>query len=127
MQTKVIFGWTQNGTTEIGGSKTITHDGEDNMDFEVPGSSTNLDFDFSSAAEGRVGYLISSDLPVTVKVNSSSVPAATFVLAANSPEISTVPAADSPITVDITTLFFTNAGSAPATVRVRTLKNAVEA
>ena len=125
MQTQVDLGWTQNGATPISGRKTITHNGANEMDFAVPASSTNLAFLFASDATNRVGYCFVSDQAVTVKVNSSSDPDLTLSLAANVPEISAVPAASSPLTDDITELFFTNAGSVDATVKVRTLQDPV--
>jgi hypothetical protein len=123
MKTTVNLGWTQNGRTEIGGNKVITHAGEKNMDFPVPAGSTNLAFNFTTLAASRVGYCLLSNEDVTFKVNSSDTPAPSIALKANTPEISSVAAAASQITADVTELFITNATAVDAVVQVRILLN----
>ena len=59
---------------------------------------------------------------MTVKTNSSSSPAQTFSLAANQEVVwGTLQGTTNPITLDVTQLFVTNAGSVDSQFKVRVL------
>lgn len=85
----------------------------------VPASTTNQHLAISVDVSQLISFLIVSSRDLTLKTNSSSSPAQTFSLKAGqgftwNQDNGTV----NPLTVDITDLYFTNAGTVPAAVQM---------
>ena len=94
----------------VGGTRTVQADGELKRDIALTGVSTNVLIAATVPLAGLKAVVISATAPCTLKTNSSSAPADTFNLVANSPIIWTAGVGGAPFSADISALY----ASAPA-------------
>lgn len=114
--------WTGSGTATVSGTVTKSAEGEDNRSLVVAALASNLQVDCAfDTARLVMAYLLSTK-EVTLKTNSTSVPDDTLVLKAGVPLVWTNDDAGSnPFTVDVTTLYLSNAGAVDSQVDIRLL------
>lgn len=117
----LTLSWARSGES-IAQSVTISDNGELNRNVTVAPATT----DFPVAAVIDVSEVkalyIHSDQNVTIETNSSSAPANTLTVTANKPLVwYTGCGLVNPLTVDVTSIFITNAGATAANVRIRVL------
>ena len=94
---------------------------EENLDFVLAASTTNQQMNLAFKISLLQAIFIQSDQAITLKTNSTTTPGDTKNIAANDPFIAS--GASSPFAVDVTTAYFTNAGTTAANVSVRCLTN----
>lgn len=115
------FRWTRGGET-ITKTVSVTSDGEDNRDIDVPNPSTNLAVDFEVDVSQLKGLYIVSNKALTLKTNSSSSPQETISLAADKPLTWVSGLGNTlPFAGDVTSLFVSNASGAAAVLSIRML------
>ena len=88
----------------------------------IADAATNLPVAFTLDVSATKSFLIVSDQAVTVKTNSSGAPANTLVLVAGVPYIWHSSSYDTfKLTIDVTSLFVTNASGFAATLEIEAL------
>lgn len=120
-QTTVIEYKTNAGTV---GTSTVTETGETqaSLDTTIAHGGTNILASVSVDVSQVLSFLIFSTLDMTVKTNSPTSPDQSFNLAAGHGFTWNSSHTDpNPLTVDITAFYFTNNGTADATVELRFL------
>lgn len=96
-------------------SQTITNTGRNDISESVAANATNLQIHWAAVVANIKSILISTDLALTVKTNSSGSPAQTLTLVANQPyEWNTNHLDALLLTPDVTTLYVTNASNTTA-------------
>jgi|SRR6516162_6867975 hypothetical protein len=95
---------------------------EKGFDGTITAGATNSPITLSWTITAMQSFMMWSSQALTVKTNSSSSPAQTFSLAANQEVVwGTLQGTTNPITLDVTQLFVTNAGSVDSQFKVRVL------
>ena len=94
---------------------------EANLDFVLAASTTNQQMNLAFKVSLLQSIFIQSDQAITMKTNSTTTPGDTKNIAANDPLIAS--GTSSPFAVDVTTVYFSNAGATAANVQVRCLTN----
>lgn len=119
----LTLSWARNGET-IAQTVTLGADGEANRNVTVAGSATNMEVDIGLDVSALQEVYVLSDQDLTLKTNSTGSPDDTLTLTANKPLIWYVGCGwANPLTADVTKFYFTNAGTTPANVKVRTLQD----
>lgn len=104
-------------------TETFTGDVESDYDGVIAPSTTNAEIDISVIKNNIKSMVLFSNVAVTLKVNSSSVPDDTIVLPAGGQVVwNTNHPEACPFTVDVTKIFVTNGGTAAATLKIRVLQ-----
>ena len=122
-------GWSASGGPAVSSSPTITGDTAIMLSFTLAGSTTNQEQQFGFDAAAMKGVLITdvdNNGTVTLKTNSTGSPDHTKNWSTGRGETfwSSRSSETNPFgTTDVTTTYWTNAGSATATVTVRLLMN----
>lgn len=96
------------------------------IDFEetIAAGAVDTDVNITLDVSELEFFILLSDQPLTLETNSGGAPAQTIALAANVPLLFTGAAGETnPLTVDVTSFFFTNNGALPATVRFIALQD----
>lgn len=104
-------------------SESVTGNDDHNIDKSMAvGTNTPLAYTLDRTVLQSLAF--SSDLALTIKTNSSSSPTDTIVLVAGQVLVWSLASdglARCPITASITSLFITNTGGGPATLKIRAL------
>lgn len=111
-------------TTEgqITSSATVSGEMKTVCQVTVPAETTDMEVDVAIDISTVLGIVIHSSQAVTVETNSSSAPDDTLTLIANKAyEWEENSYDDLILTVDVTKLYLTNAGSSAATFKIRTV------
>jgi len=106
---------------QISKANAFTGDQEINFDFVLAASTTNQQRPLAFKISLLQSIFISSDQAITLKTNSTTTPGDTKTIAAGDPYMAA--GTSSPFAVDVTTAYFTNAGTTAANVQVRCLTN----
>lgn len=118
-QATLLTTYKNNAGTFASGQISVTGGDEDDFSFTVAAATTNDSHPLALAVATMGGVCLISDVPVTIKTNSTSAPGNTITLAAGVPLAwMTGAAGANPFTVDVTALYITNAGTAPAHVQM---------
>lgn len=92
---------------------------------EVAANSATTQFNIAIDVSAVKAFAIVSDVAVTIKTNSSTVPDDTIVLVANKPYTWVLDSYDTfKLTVDVTSIFVVVAGTDDATVRIEGVQDA---
>jgi hypothetical protein len=111
--------WTRTGET-VSVSKEYTVEGEQNVDVEVPASTTNKEVNIDLDVSELKTLMILSDVAVTIKTNSSGSPDDTLTVPANTPVMwGNDTGITCPLGTDVTKVYITNATTGAATVKIR--------
>lgn len=122
-------GWSASGGAAVSSSPTITGDTSIQLNFTLAGSTTNQEQQFGFDCANVKGVLITvtdNTGTVTLKTNSTGSPDHTKTWASGGGETfwSSRSSETNPFgSTDVTTTYWTNAGTAQATVNVRILVN----
>jgi hypothetical protein len=103
---------------------TVTETGasQSDLDTVISAGATNVHHVVSVDVSQLTSFVMYSSQALTVKTNSASLPAQTFLLLAGQGLTWNIARTDpNPLTVDIADLYFTNAGLLDATVNLRFL------
>lgn len=112
--------WTRTGET-VSLSKTYTVEGEQNVDVAVPASTTNKEVNIDLDVSELKTLMITSDVAITIKTNSTGSPDDTLTVPADTPVMwGATTGITCPLTVDVTKIYITNATLGAATVKIRT-------
>lgn len=107
---------------QVSVSKQYSAAGNIEIDETVPATTTHMPLSMALDISQVKSLMISSDVAVTLKTNSSGSPTDTIAIKAGIPYIWNIDSYDSClVTADVTTAFVTNATSGPATVSIRAL------
>ena len=115
---------TKSWTGPAGGiqkSLPATGEQEINLDFLLPAGTTNQQRPLAFKIALLQSIFISSDQNITIKTNSTSTPSDTKNITGGDPYLAT--GVSAPFSADVTTAYFTNAGTTGANVQVRCLTN----
>lgn len=111
---------TPGGQTSV--SKQYTAAGSIEIEETVPATTTHMPLSLAIDISQLKSIIISSDVALTLKTNSSSSPTDTLAIKAGVPYIWNVDSYDTcKITADVTSAFLTNATGGAATVTMRGL------
>lgn len=116
------------GASALSGSATLTGDTETLLSFSVADATTNQEQQIGFDAAAIKAVVVTADGAITLKTNSSGIPAHTFTFPSGGGVLawgSATPAefANPFGTTDVTTSFWTNASGAAVAVEVRILLN----
>lgn len=129
MDSTFSIGWTGNADP-VSSRPTITHDTGIVQEFTLAGSTTNQEMQIGFDVANLKGVIVTvtdNNGAVTLKTNSTGSPDLTWVFASGGAEAywtSRSPMSNPFGSTDVTTTYWTNAGSATATVKVRIALNA---
>ncbi len=120
-------GW-NNGGQAINKSIAVSGGAETNIDETIAASATNIAIEFTLDISQLKGLFLNSDRNITIKTNSSGSPDNTFTLQANVPfawvfgDPTLRDTGGTAVTVDVASIFVTNADSVNAAlVQIRSL------
>ncbi|HEY1188101.1 MAG TPA: hypothetical protein VGE74_10615 [Gemmata sp.] len=110
------------GSTPLGVTVTLTGQNGTESNPDVPGSTTNQEEVIAFPYATLLEVFISSDVTLTLKTNSSSVPDDTITITAGKPLVWYAGCGlANPFTADVTKIYLTNATSGTADFFMRTL------
>lgn len=97
---------------------------ERNIDEPIPTPSTDLALAYALIVAKCVFFWMSADQALTIEFNNSTTGTPTIVLAANKPYLWTTDMYDTfKLTVNVTSIFVTNASGVAATLKIRALED----
>lgn len=119
------FGWQSGSGTPLSASVVVSSEGEDNREVTVPLATNDVEVAIAFVLASLKSIYILSDKDVTLETNSASAPDNTFALKANKPFVwySDSGVLNPFLTNPVTKFFFSNAGAANATVKIKCLKD----